>query len=63
MIVKETFLLCDSCGASFGVDDRQRTATEQRKEARRNGWKLISGDGYNYGDYCPDCLNAKKHKK
>jgi hypothetical protein len=64
MVIKEIFLICDGgCGARFGVDNRGISATQQRKSARGNGWRLVVGDGFKYGDYCPECLKQNKHKK
>ena len=63
MIVVETFLSCDGCGKNYGVDMRNRSGTQHRKSARSEGWRLVVGVGFNYGDYCPECLAENKHKK
>lgn len=50
--VVETILFCDYklCNAQFGVDNRERTVSEQRLRAKANGWRSIAGL-----DFCPEC--------
>lgn len=55
--VKETFLVCDQCGETFGVDNRNDTAARHRQEAKSLGWKYRNGK-----DYCLDCWNTRKEK-
>jgi len=56
MIIKETFLICDGgCGFNFGVDNRSRNSSEQRKAASLNGW-IYSGNK----DLCPNCRPKRK---
>lgn len=62
MIVTESFLICDGCGETFGVDNRHKSGTQHRVDAKKEGWKLIVRDGSKYGDYCPECLIQNKHK-
>jgi len=51
MIVRETYLICDGgCGTNFGVDNRNKSAIDQRMSSRANGWVVIRGK-----DYCPEC--------
>lgn len=59
-IVVETFIICDGhgCGNNFGVDDRQRTGAQQRREMKFNGWKHINGK-----DYCPSCVAEREKTK
>ena len=56
--VIETFLLCDGdggrCGRTFGVDNRNDTATMHRKSAKLNGWRYSAGL-----DYCDQCKKRK----
>jgi hypothetical protein len=63
MIVKETFLICNGCNKNFGIDMRSRNGLQQREAARLDGWRLVVGDGFKYGDYCADCLADNRHKK
>lgn len=53
--IKETFLMCDKCNVTFGVDNRQYNSAQQRKSAKNNGWQY-SGNK----DYCPDCRAKNK---
>lgn len=55
--VIETFLLCDTpqCDNSFGVDTRNQSVREQRRDAKLNGWKFVKGK-----DYCPECIRKQK---
>lgn len=48
----ETFIMCDHCFENFGVDNRQLTAAQHRKSAKKAGWKTGKGGK----DYCPECL-------
>lgn len=54
-IVIETFLMCDVCNETFGVDNRERTGTEHRKKAKLNGWQYS-----NNIDQCPNCRPKTK---
>jgi len=53
--VIETFLMCDVCHETFGVDNRSNNVTQQRRSAKDNDW-LYSGNK----DYCPNCRPVKK---
>lgn len=57
-LVIETFIICDVCGDSFGVDSRNNTGTKQRTTAKSNGW-IYSGNK----DYCPNCRAKNKDGK
>lgn len=54
-VVKETFLMCDVCKETFGVDNRYRNAAEQRAAAKINDWQY-SGNK----DYCKNCRAKNK---
>lgn len=54
-IVVETFLICDGCGKTFGVDNRHETGQRHRKHAKANGWVVIKNK-----DYCPSCKKKLK---
>lgn len=54
MLITEIFIICDGCGQTFGVDNRDRTAAQQKKAAKDNGWAI----GKN--DYCPNCKERNK---
>lgn len=56
-IVIETHLQCDRCGETFGVDDRWRTGTKQREQAKLNGWSCSGGV-----DLCETCRRRKNPK-
>ena len=53
--VIEKFIICDYCGDNFGVDFRNRTIAEQRKQAKNNGWSVQ----YRF-DYCEQCTKEDK---
>lgn len=57
-VVIETFLQCDSCGDTFGVDNRSDTGKEHRKNAKGNGWVYSGGK-----DYCNYCKKGGKEIK
>lgn len=63
MIYTESFLMCDGCELTFGKGTKNVSGTLLRDYAKDEGWKLIVGDGYRYGDYCPSCISIGKHKK
>lgn len=54
-IIIETFLNCDRCGKTFGVDNRHRTGQAHRKDAALEGWVLSGSE-----DHCPECRNRTK---
>lgn len=64
--VIETFIICDDCGETFGVDNRNYTAKQHRENAAKDGWKTISENqienlgfsldvGGKIKDLCPNC--------
>lgn len=53
--VIETFIICDVCGNSHGVDNRHLNVMEQRKSAKDHGWRYSGGI-----DYCPNCKKRKE---
>lgn len=53
-IVVETFLMCDICYQNFGVDNRNASGKEQRKNARNEGWIFSGGK-----DKCDVCKTGK----
>lgn len=57
--VIEKFIVCNSCGTSFGVDNRDTTIAQHRKEAKKEGWIKIGS----VSDYCPFCASNKPKKK
>lgn len=63
MIVGKNSVACNGCGLTLWNYDDYKSATKLRAEYSTRGWRLIVGDGYLYGDYCPDCIKEKKHKK
>lgn len=58
MLIKETFIQCDVCHESFGIDNRQLNGSQQRQSADENGW-IYSGNK----DYCPNCRAKNKDGK
>lgn len=50
----ETFLQCDKCYRSFGVDNRNANAKQQRVSAKNEGWTFK-----NRKDYCESCSKSK----
>jgi len=57
-LVIETFVMCDSCGNNFGIDNRQRNGTQQRNAAKQHGW-IYSGNK----DLCNNCRPKRKDGK
>lgn len=57
-VVKETFLQCNVCYKTFGVDNRHRNAQQQRDAAKLEDW-MYSGNK----DYCPSCRAKNKDGK
>ena len=58
-IVIETFINCDFCGKSFGVDNRYRHRYQHRDAAKKEGWIFLNGK-----DFCDECkikLLTKQH--
>ena len=54
-VVVESFLVCDECGETYGVDTRQWPGKIHRAHARGEGWHYSRGK-----DYCPECWAAKQ---
>ncbi len=54
-LVIETFLICDVCSQSFGIDNRNDKGYIQRITARKKGWIYVGNK-----DYCPNCRAVKK---
>lgn len=54
---------CNGCGIMLWNTMEYGSATEIRANYKKQGWKLMVGDAYKYGDYCPECLAKNKHKK
>lgn len=50
MIIVETFIICDKCNISYGLDNRFLNGKQHRKGYKTDGWKYIKGK-----DYCPKC--------
>lgn len=50
----ETFVICDCCGISFGIETCQLKGMQQRALARESGWV------YHGKDICPQCRVKNK---
>lgn len=51
MVVKETLVICDSCGDNgSGGDDRNLTAAKIRQQRKEYGWTQKGAK-----DYCDKC--------
>jgi hypothetical protein len=55
-LVIETFLICDICSDTFGVDNRHLTGAQQRESAKEHDW--LCGGRH---DLCPKCRPVKKN--
>jgi hypothetical protein len=59
--VIEKFIICDSCGINYGVDNRQLSIAQHRKDAKAEGWAVNRDRGCT--DVCPSCITkTKKHE-
>lgn len=65
-MIIETFLICDGCAETSGVDDRTQnySARELRDSAKKDGWiYIIEGLPKKGKDLCFECKNKIDSKK